>query len=160
MEAFKLTGFNFRFQKILDLKENEKGVAQLQMAEAIKQHEVGHQRNRAIENKINDIEQLKNAKQQSGVNISELRMLEEYIHQLQDQSLSSKRELEYLQKNVSASQGLLQKKAQEEKTWENLKQQKLNHFQEESKAAEQSFFDEMASTRFYRLSKASTAERG
>ena len=87
-------------------------------------------------------------------------MLEEYIHQLQDQSLSSKRELEYLQKNVSASQGLLQKKAQEEKTWENLKQQKLNHFQEESKAAEQSFFDEMASTRFYRLSKANSLAEG
>lgn len=130
------------------------------MAEAIKQHEVGHQRNRAIETKINDIEQLKNAKQQNGVNISELRMLEEYIHQLQDQSLSSKRELEHLQKNVSASQGLLQKKAQEEKTWENLKQQKLNHFQEEKKAAEQSFFDEMASTRFYRLAKENSLAEG
>lgn len=160
MGAVKLTQFNFRFQKILDLKENEKGFAQIQMAEAIKQHEVGHQRSKAIQNQISDIEQLKNAKQQSGVNISELRMLEGYIHQLQDQSLSSKRELEYLQKNVTTSQGLLQKKAQEEKTWENLKQQKLNHFKEESKAAEQSFFDEMASTRFYRLAKANSLAEG
>lgn len=160
MEADKLTQFNFRFQKILDLKENEKGFAQIQMAEAIKQHEVGHERNKAIQNKISDVEQLKNAKQQSGVNISELRMLEEYIHQLQDQSQSSKRELEYLQKNVSASQGILQKKAQEEKTWENLKQQKMNRFEEENKAAEQSFFDEMASTRFYRLTKANNLAEG
>lgn len=160
MEAVKLTQFNFRFQKILDLKENEKGFAQIQMAEAIKQHEVGYERNKAIQNKISDVEQLKKTKQQSGVNISELRMLEEYIHQLQDQSQSSKRELEYLQKNVSASQGVLQKKAQEEKTWENLKQQKMTRFEEENKAAEQSFFDEMASTRFYRITKANNLAEG
>lgn len=160
MEAGKLTQFNFRFQKILDLKENEKGFAQIQMAEAIKQHEVGYERNKAIQNKISDVEQLKKTKQQRGVNISELRMLEEYIHQLQDQSQSSKRELEYLQKNVSASQGVLQKKAQEEKTWENLKQQKMTRFEEENKAAEQSFFDEMASTRFYRVTKANNLAEG
>lgn|GEM_PF-1781846 len=160
MEGFKLTQFNFRFQKILDLKENEKGFAQIQMAEAMKQHEVGHQRNRVIQKKISEVEQLKNTKQQSGVNISELRMLEDYIYQLQDESLSSKRELEHLQKKVSTSQGVLQKKAQEEKTWENLKEQKLMHFQEESKVAEQSFFDEMASTRFYRLTKANNLAEG
>ncbi|WP_276323957.1 flagellar export protein FliJ [Planococcus halocryophilus] len=160
MEGFKLTQFNFRFQKILDLKENEKGFAQIQMAEAMKQHEVGHQQNRVIQKKINDAEQLRNAKQQSGVNISELRMLEDYIYQLQGQSLSSERELENLQKKVSASQGVLQEKAKEEKTWENLKQQKLTHFQEEKKAAEQSFFDEMASTRFYRLAKANNLAEG
>jgi len=144
----------------LDLKENEKGFAQIQMAEAMKQHEVGHQRNRVIQKKISEVEQLKNTKQQSGVNISELRMLEDYIYQLQDESLSSKRELEHLQKKVSTSQGVLQKKAQEEKTWENLKEQKLTHFQEESKVAEQSFFDEMASTRFYRLAKANNLAEG
>lgn len=144
----------------MDLKENEKGFAQIQMAEAMKQHEVGHQRNRVIQKKISEVEQLKNTKQQSGVNISELRMLEDYIYQLQDESLSSKRELEHLQKKVSTSQGVLQKKAQEEKTWENLKEQKLMHFQEESKVAEQSFFDEMASTRFYRLTKANNLAEG
>lgn len=160
LEGFKLTQFNFRFQKILDLKENEKGFAQIQMAEAIKQHEVGHQQKRMIQKKISDAELLKNAKQQNGVNISELRMLEDYIYQLQGQSLSSERELEHLQKKVSASQGVLQEKAKEEKTWENLKQQKLTHFQEENKAAEQSFFDEMASTRFYRLAKANNLAEG
>lgn len=160
MEGFKLTQFNFRFQKILDLKENEKGFAQIQMAEAMKQHEVGHQRNRVIQKKISEAEQLKNSKQQSGVNISELRMLEDYLYHLQDESLSSIQELDYLQKKVSTSQGLLQEKAKEEKTWENLKQQKLTHYQEEHKAAEQSFFDEMASTRFYRLAKANNLAEG
>lgn len=160
MEGFKLTQFNFRFQKILDLKENEKGFAQIQMAEAMKQQEVGHQRNRVIQKKIREAEQLKNSKQQSGVNISELRMLEDYLYHLQDESLSSIQELDFLQKKVSTSQGLLQEKAKEEKTWENLKQQKLTHYQEEHKAAEQSFFDEMASTRFYRLAKANNLAEG
>ncbi|MGE6487503.1 flagellar export protein FliJ [Paenisporosarcina sp. NPDC076898] len=153
-----MTQFNFRFQKILDLKENEKGLAQMQMADAIKQHEVGHQKKQAIHNKIMDAERLKKEKQQDGVNISELRMLVNYIHQLQDLLISSNRELEHLQHNVSRTQTHLQKKAQEEKTWGNLKQQEHSVFVEQSKTAEQNFFDELASTRFYRTSKASLVE--
>ena len=153
-----MTQFNFRFQKILDLKENEKGFAQIQMADAIKQQEAGHQKKEAIHNKIVDAERLKKEKQQGGVNISELRMLMDYIHQLQEQLISSNHELEHLQRNVSRTQNHLQKKAQEEKTWESLKQQKRSLFEEESKVIEQNLFDELASTRFYRTSQTNLAE--
>ena len=152
--------FNFRFQKILDLKENEKDFAQIQMGDAIKRQEVGNRKNEAISNKILDVERLKKEKQQNGVNISELRMLENYIQQLQEQSISSNRELVYLQTNVSKTQNHLQKKAQEEKTWGNLKQHELTLYEEKSKVEEQNYFDELASTRFYRNSKVSIAERG
>ena len=152
--------FNFRFQKILDLKENEKDFAQIQMGDAIKRQEVGNRKNEAISNKILDVERLKKEKQQNGVNISELRMLENYIQQLQEQSISSNRELVYLQTNVSKTQNHLQKKAQEEKTWGNLKQHELTLYEEKSKLEEQNYFDELASTRFYRNSKVSIAERG
>lgn len=155
-----MTQFNFRFQKILELKENEKGFAQIQMADAIKKEQAGHQKSRAISDKLVEAEQMKRDKQLGGVNISELRMLEMYISQLQEQSSMSNRELEFLQGNVSRSQNQLQQKAQEEKTWGNLKEQELGRFQEEKKVQEQNFFDELASTRFYRTAKASTAERG
>jgi flagellar FliJ protein len=155
-----VTQFNFRFQKILDLKVNEKDFAQIQMGDAIKRQEIGHRKNVEIYNKINDLERLKKEKQQNGINISELRMLENYIHQLQEQSVFSNRELVHLQTNVSKTQNHLQQKAQEEKTWGNLKQQERTLFEEQSKVAEQNFFDELASTRFYRTSKASSAERG
>ncbi len=150
--------FNFRFQKILDLKENEKDLAQIQMAKAIKQQQAGHERKEAIYKKISDAEQLKKAKQRDGVNISELRMLVNYIHQLQEQLLASKRELELLQTNVARSQTHLQLKSQEEKTWDNLKQQKHTQFVDHHKSAEQSYFDELAGTRFHRTTQA-TAER-
>lgn len=155
-----MTQFNFRFQKILELKENEKGFAQIQMADAIKKEQAGHQKSRAIIDKLSEAEHLKREKQQGGVNISELRMLEMYISQLQEQSNMSNRELEFLQGNVSRTQNQLQQKAQEEKTWGNLKEQELGRFQEEKKMQEQNFFDELASTRFYRTSKATIAERG
>lgn len=151
--------FNFRFQKILDLKENEKGAAQLQMADAIKQQQAGYERNEAIYQKIIDAEQLKKAKQEDGINISELRMLVNYIHQLQEQLLASNRELELLQNNVRRSQTQLQHKAQEEKTWDSLKQQKHTQFKEHNKTAEQNYFDELAGTRFHRISQSAT-ERG
>ncbi|KOF09906.1 flagellar export protein FliJ [Planococcus glaciei] len=155
-----MTQFNFRFQKILDLKGNEKGFAQIQMADALKQQEVGNQRNAAIYQQLADAENLKWEKQQDGVNISELLMLVNWIHQLQEQLLSSNRELERLQNNVSKSQNQLQEKAQEEKTWDNLKKHKAELFHEQNKVIEQNFFDELASTRFYRTSQSNLAERG
>lgn len=155
-----MTKFNFRFQKILDLKEIEKDFAQIQMADAIKLEEVGYLKKQAIHTKIMDAERLKKAKQQDGVNISELRMLGTYIHQLQDLLVSSDRELVHLQNNVTKTQSHLQMKAQEEKTWDNLKQQDLTMYVEKNKVVEQNFFDDLASTRFYRTSQASLAERG
>lgn len=155
-----MTKFNFRFQKILDLKEIEKDFAQIQMADAIKLEEVGHRKKEAIYTKIMDAENLKKAKQQDGVNISELRMLGTYIHQLQDLLVSSDRELVHLQNNVTKTQSHLQMKAQEEKTWGNLKQQDLTMHVERNKVEEQNFFDDLASTRFYRTSQASLVERG
>lgn len=154
-----MTRFDFRFQKILDLKENEKDVAQIQMADAIKQQEEGHRRNEAIYNTIHDVERLQEEKQQKGVPISELRMLGSYIQQVQQQLISSNHELEHLQQYVSKTQGNLQKKAQEEKTWEKLKQQKRLLHEKQNKAVEQNFFDELASTRFHRTSQTRLAER-
>ncbi len=148
--------FHYPFQKILDLKENEKEFAQIQMAEAIKKQEESLRKNQEIYQKIIDVENLKKQKQHDGVNIFELRMLENYINQLKEQLISAERELEQLESNVLRTQSHLRVKVQEEKTWINLKNQKQSQFDEKVKLSEQSFFDEMASTRFYRLS----AERG
>ena len=155
-----MTQFNFRFQKILDLKEIEKDFAKIQMADAIKLEEVGYRKKEAIHIKIMDAEQLKKDKQQDGVNISELRMLGTYIHQLQDLLVSSDRELMHLKNNVTKTQSHLQMKAQEEKTWGNLKQQDLTMYVERNKVVEQNFFDDLASTRFYRTAQSSLSERG
>ena len=155
-----MTKFNFQFQKILDLKGNEKDYARVQMADAIKRHEAGYQRQESILSKITNAKQRMKEKQQKGVNISEIRELENYIYQLQTQLMSSKRELEHLQRNVSKTQNHLQLKSQEQKVWDNLKEQKMDQHIEKNKVIEQNFFDELASTRFYRLAKASLAERG
>ena len=155
-----MTKFNFQFQKILDVKGNEKDYARVQMADAIKRHEAGYQKKESILSKIANAKQLMKEKQQKGVNISELRELESYIYQLQTQLMSSNRELEHLQENVSKTQNRLQLKSQEQKVWDNLKEQKMDQHIEKNKVIEQNFFDELASTRFYRLAKASLAERG
>lgn len=147
--------FHYPFQKILDLKENEKEFAQIQMAEAIKQQEESLRKNQEIYQKISEAENLKKQKQQDGVNIFELRMLEDYTNQLQAQLFSAERELEQMESNVLKTQSDLRMKIQEEKTWINLKNQKLTEYEEQIKLTEQNFFDEMASTRFYRSAKVS-----
>ena len=155
-----MTKFDFRFQKILDLKDNEKDFAQVQMADAIKRHEEGRLKRETILGKISKVEQIITKKQQAGVNISELRELENYIEQLKTQLIFSQHELEQLQRNVTKTQSHLQLKSQEQKVWDNLKEQKRDQHIEETKVIEQNFFDELASTRFYRLTKTRLAERG
>lgn len=149
--------FHYSFQKILDLKENEKEFAQVQMAEAIKKQEESLRKSSEIYQKINEVENLKKQKQQDGVNIFELRMLEMYIDQLKEQLLSAEHELAQTENNVLRTQSHLRVKVQEEKTWLNLKNQKQSQFDEKVRLSEQSFFDEMATTRFYR---AISSERG
>jgi flagellar protein FliJ len=149
--------FHYPFQKILDLKENEKEFAQIKMAEAIKQQEISLRKNQEIYQGISKAENLKKQKQQVGVNIFELRELDDYIKKLKDQLLLSEHELMQSESNVIKTQSHLRTKVQEEKTWINLKNKKLEQFEEKIKLSEQTFFDEMASTRFYR---ASFAERG
>lgn len=149
--------FHYPFQKILDLKENEKEFAQIQMAEAIKQQEASLRKSQEIYRKIIEIENEKKLKQQAGVNIFELRMLENYIDQLKEQLLSAELELAKTESNVTKTQSDLRLKVQEEKTWVNLKNQQRSQFEEKEKLLEQTFFDEMAANRFYR---ALSTERG
>jgi len=149
--------FHYPFQKILDLKENEKEFAQIQMAEAIKQQEASLQKNQVIYEKIVEAETLIKQKQQEGINIFELRMLEDYLIQLKEQLIFAQRELKQMESHVVRTQSDLRVKVQEEKTWINIKNQKQSQFDEQVRLSEQSFFDEMATTRFYRVI---SAERG
>lgn len=149
--------FHYPFQKILDFKENEKEFAQIQMAEAIKKQEDSLRKNQEIYQKIIEVENEIKQKQQAGVHILELRMLENYSNQLKDQLMSAELELAQLDSNVTKSQSQLRLKVQEEKTWVNLKKQQLSQFEEKEKLSEQTLFDEMAANRFYR---ALSLERG
>ncbi len=153
-----MTRFNFRFQKILELKENETQLAQVEMAEALKKEQAVRAQSEALYSKIEKVEQLKKSKQQNGIPISELRMLEEYIHQLYEQSFAANREVATHERNVSKSQDALKEKAREEKTWGSLKEQNYAAHQKEHQAAEQNFFDDLAGSRFYRLGKTGGAQ--
>jgi len=147
-----MSQFRFRFQRILDVKENEKEYAKLNMATALKLEAEEQQRNEAIYRKIVEIDRVKKEKQQKGVQIAELRMIDQYIHQLEEQLVTSNEELKLLRNNVNESKTILQQKAKEEKTWLNLKNAEKNTFEYQSKLAEQNFFDELSTDRYYRAS--------
>ncbi len=132
--------FHYPFQKILDLKENEKEFAQIQMAEAIKQQEASLRKSQEIYRKIIEIENEKKLKQQAGVNIFELRMLENYIDQLKEQLLSAELELAKTESNVTKTQSDLRLKVQEEKTWVNLKKSTAKSVRRERETARTDLF--------------------
>lgn len=153
-----MTRFNFRFQKILELKENETQLAQAEMAEALKKEQAVREQSEALQTKIMEAEEMKKAKEQKGIPISELRMLEGYIYQLYEQSSAANREVAAHERHVSQSQDALKAKAREEKTWGNLKEQNYAAHQKENQAAEQSFFDDLAGSRYHRLGRTGDAQ--
>lgn len=146
-----MTRFNFRFQKILDLKENETQLAQVEMAEAMKKEQAVREQSDVLHSKIVQAEEMKKTKEQHGIPIAELRLLEEYIHQLYEQSSAASREVAAHERKVLKTQDALKEKAREEKTWGNLKERTYATHQKEHQAAEQHFFDDLAGSRYYRL---------
>lgn len=144
--------FHYPFQRILKLKEKEKESAQLQMAKAIQRHE-------KIELKLAELhsiflaaqEQLA-TKQEHGVSIIEIRRIEEYVEHLRKCLRLDQEDCRLAKKNVDKKQEVLHEKLKEEKTWFVLKEKQEQNFIERSKLLEQNQLDEMAGSRYYRLS--------
>ena len=151
-----MSQFKFSFQRVLDIKENEKELAEIQMAEAIKKQAEAYKKNENIHDKLNATHDIIHQKQKEGIHVFELRMLGQYADQLKQELITSSREVRQVDGNVQRTQNHLRTKMKETKIWLNLKDKKQQEHHQQNKQIEQSFLDEMATIRFSRL----TTERG
>lgn len=144
--------FHYPFQKILVLKEKEKEIAQLQMAKAIQRHEKIEIKLAELHSTLLAAQELLATKQEQGVSIIEIRRIEDYVEHLRRCLLLEQEDCRLAKKNVDKKQEVLHEKLKEEKTWCVLKEKQEQDFMEKSKMVEQNQLDEMASSRYYRLS--------
>jgi flagellar FliJ protein len=147
-----MSSFHYPFQRILDIKEKEKESSQFKMAKAIQRQEKVEVRLSELQANMSSVQSQLNSKQQQGVSITELRMMEDYIEHLRKCLSLEYSEFKFAKKNVEKKQEVLLEKLKEEKTWIVLKEKQEQEFFEQSKIQEQSQLDEMATTRFYRHS--------
>ncbi|WP_127488107.1 flagellar export protein FliJ [Paenibacillus ehimensis] len=144
--------FRYAFQKIVDLKINEKTQAEWMLSEAIGKM-------RAEESSLADLEKAKYEMQEElhksssqVTTVSNLLMLQSYVNHIDGRIQLKHRDVQAAKTIVQLKQDDLTGKMLEEKVWTKAKERAFQHFSSEVLKKEQNQLDEMATNRFKRLS--------
>lgn len=144
--------FRYAFQKIVDLKTNEKTQAEWMLSDAIgKLKEEEHSLNELVLAKQEQQRQLSDASANK-MTISELMVMQHYIDHFDQRILDKSRDLEQAKTVVSIKQEDLNGKMLQEKVWSKAKERAYQQFSAKMLKQEQGQLDEMATNRFQRLS--------
>ncbi|SCW42805.1 flagellar FliJ protein [Paenibacillus tianmuensis] len=144
--------FRYAFQKIVDLKMNEKTQAEWMLSEALgKMH--------AEESSLAELEKAKYEMQEElhksssqVTTVSNLLMLQGYVNHIDGRIQLKHRDVQEAKTIVQLKQDDLTGKLLEEKVWTKAKERAFQHFSSEALKKEQNQLDEMATNRFKRLS--------
>lgn len=140
--------FQFPFQKIVDLKSNEKTQAEWLLSSAMVQlHEE--------ERNLSELQELKDQVQDqmfhssdSVLSASDLQSIQTYIHYLDSQISFKKQNVVQAKHDVEDKQQHLQVRMKDEKVWTKAKEKAYKQYQVLVQKQEQDQLDDMASVRF------------
>lgn len=144
--------FRYAFQKIVDLKENEKTQAEWMLSDAIGKM-------RQEESTLLELQQTKSAMQDqmhqvSGqrTTVSNLMLMQSYVDHIEGRIQAKHRDVLQAKTVVQMKQEELNGKMLEEKVWNKAKEKAYRRFTAELLKREQDQLDEMATNRYKRLS--------
>ncbi|MBD2845287.1 flagellar export protein FliJ [Paenibacillus sp. IB182496] len=145
-----MAAYRYPYQKIVDLKKNEKTQAEWGLAEANAQlSEVDGALQQLRQERLRWYDTLSQAAGRS-VSLSELRTYQQYLEHL-DQCIARKLEaVREAQAAVAKRQDALALKAKDEKVWQKAREQSLLKFTQFRLTQEQNELDELASVRHAR----------
>jgi flagellar FliJ protein len=144
--------FRYAFQKIVDLKTNEKTQAEWMLSEAI-----GKVREEEIS--LSELHSAKDGLQEqlytvsmNKTTISQIMMLQQFVDHIDQQIVLKNHDLQHAQQVVISKKDVLAGKMLEEKIWCKAKDRAQQRFSAIALKKEQEQLDEMATNRFRRLS--------
>jgi flagellar protein FliJ len=144
--------FQYSFQKIVDLKTNEKTQAEWVLSEAIGKL-------RAEEHSLTELQQAKeemadelHRASAARTTISELKLMQSFVDHIDQQIQVKHQDVQQAKSQVQIRQEHLTDKMLEEKVWTKAKEQAFGRFNMMMLKKEQEQMDEMATNRFRRLS--------
>lgn len=140
--------FRYHFQKVVDLKSNEKTQAEWMLSTAIGKLQTEEEHLlQLLNNKQEAIEGIQSATV-AKASVSSLQEMQRYIHHL-DECISRKsNDVKHAQVNVQRNQTFLNGKMVDEKVWLEARGKAKLKFQQEMLLREQNDLDEMATVRF------------
>ncbi|WP_255436011.1 flagellar export protein FliJ [Pseudalkalibacillus hwajinpoensis] len=148
-----MAAFQFPFQRILDVKENEKAQAQLEMAEVLKVQVDLERAISSLEQEIYSMRGRLEQRQLDGLSITELLRGEEHIAYLERQIQEQKNQLKLINIQLSSQQDALAAKVKEEKTWQSIKETRKEEFHRDLQILEQNELDDLNTVRAYMLAR-------
>jgi flagellar FliJ protein len=144
--------FRYAFQKIVDLKTNEKTQAEWMLSEAIGKV-------REEENSLSELHTEKDGLQDqmhavcsNRATISQMLMFQQFVDHIDQQIVSKNKDLQQAHQVMLTKQDALNGKMLEEKIWCKAKDKAQQRFTAIALKKEQEQLDEMATNRFRRLS--------
>ncbi|MGB8001460.1 MAG: flagellar FliJ family protein [Anaerobacillus sp.] len=145
--------FQFPFQRILDVKENEKSQDQLEMAESLKvQVDLEHSL-ATLEQEIYSKRLRLEQRQLDGLSITDLLKEEEHIAYLERLLQQKKQQLNQIEEQLSEQKDTLASKVKEEKTWQSIKETRKEEFHRDMQILEQNELDDLTTVRAYLLTR-------
>lgn len=140
--------FHYAFQKIVDLKSNEKTQAEWMLSSAIGKLQ-------AEEKSLNELyemrDQMYRAQQEVAsrcVPVAEIRNIQVYAEYLEECIERKRDDIRIAHVNVTKKQKILSDKMLDEKVWLKARDKSQEKFRHESLLREQNELDEMATVRF------------
>jgi flagellar FliJ protein len=148
----KTMRFRYAFQKIVDLKSNEKSQAEWLLSEAIgKVREQESTLSELFSAKDGLQEQLHTVSSNKAT-ISQIMMLHQFVDHIDTQIVMKNRDLQQAQQIMMSKKDELVDKMVEEKIWSKAKDKAHQRFAAATLKKEQDSLDEMTTNRFKRLS--------
>ncbi|KAA8746500.1 flagellar export protein FliJ [Paenibacillus polymyxa] len=140
--------FRYHFQKVVDLKSNEKTQAEWMLSTAIGKLQTEEEHLIQLLNDRSNLIGIIQSATENTASVNSLQEMQRYVHHL-DECISRKNsDVKHAQVNVQRNQTFLNGKMIDEKVWLGARDKAKIKFQQEMLLREQNDLDEMATVRF------------
>ncbi|PJN51034.1 hypothetical protein PAEAM_51230 [Paenibacillus sp. GM1FR] len=140
--------FRYHFQKVVDLKSNEKTQAEWMLSTAIGRLQTEEEHLIQLLNDRSNLIGIIQSATENTASVNSLQEMQRYVHHL-DECISRKNsDVKHAQVNVQRNQTFLNGKMVDEKVWLGARDKAKIKFQQEMLLREQNDLDEMATVRF------------
>ncbi|OIJ17836.1 flagellar export protein FliJ [Anaerobacillus alkalidiazotrophicus] len=136
--------FQYTLQKVLEVRENDKLVAEKEFAIATRQFEEAATRLYELLKKKEDYEKHYNNRIEAGIPIFQIQQSYSLLTRLQEQIDQLQYTTQKARENMNRKQNLLVEKSVELKKYEKMKQIKYEEYLEEEKRLENTLMDEIS----------------
>ncbi|MNW23614.1 flagellar biosynthesis chaperone [compost metagenome] len=140
--------FRYSFQKVVDLKSNEKSQAEWMLSSAVGQLQCEEQ---TLQQLMAEQQRVFMGIQQAAeqcVSLSTIQELQSYINHLNQCIARKQMDVQHAQENVNSKKVVLTDKMLDEQVWLKAREKAKVRFQQELLLQEQNELDEMATVRF------------